>query len=352
MSKWLLRGLVFAALMVVIRLVQGAVINAWETKALLISVTLVVIFAIVVFVWGFLDGRADARANPDPDRREDLAMTWLLAGLFAGIVSGAVAWLISLFYKNLYVGGLINELTTFAAFTALLIFMFAIAGVALGHWVIDRHAEDTPRQHTDSLRATTAPTPTCSPPYAILTRPARMRPARNRRPSVAVRTSSSPRRPLRAARREPGRVLHVRQLERADIGLGELTARGSARRFPDHRDRPAVRPQQPRRRAHAGTVLLRHADPDAGCVSVQPDHRDAGAGGGCSAGCLCDRVDAGRGLDGDARRGRDGPLRRPWLDARRPRYTGAVMFVLLPTFVVPTVVSTAICNSVASTDDR
>src|SRR5512132_3875128 len=146
MSKWLLRGLVFAALMILIRLVQGAAINAWETKAALISITLVVLFAIAVFVWGLIDGRSDAKANPDPDRREDMAMTWLLAGLFAGIVSGAIAWLISLFYKGLYVGGLINELTTFAAFTALLTFLLAIAGVALGHWVIDRHAEDTPRR--------------------------------------------------------------------------------------------------------------------------------------------------------------------------------------------------------------
>jgi MFS family permease len=147
MGKWLLRGLVFAALMVFIRLVQGAAINAWETKALLISVTLVVIFAVIAVIWGFLDGRSDAKANPDPDRRADLAMTWLLAGLFAGIVSGAVAWLISLFYKDLFVGGLINELTTFAAFTALLTFVAAIAGSAVGHWVIDRHADDTPRKH-------------------------------------------------------------------------------------------------------------------------------------------------------------------------------------------------------------
>jgi hypothetical protein len=147
MSKWLLRGLVFAALMIFIRLVQGAAINAWETKALTISITLVVLFAIVVFIWGFLDGRADARANPDPDRREDLAMAWLLAGLFAGIVSGALCWLISLFYRDLYVGGLVNELTTFAAFTALLTFVAAIAGVAIGHWLIDRHAEDVPRKH-------------------------------------------------------------------------------------------------------------------------------------------------------------------------------------------------------------
>ena len=42
MSKWLLRGLVFAALMVIVRLLQGAMINAWETKAGLISIVLVV----------------------------------------------------------------------------------------------------------------------------------------------------------------------------------------------------------------------------------------------------------------------------------------------------------------------
>ena len=147
MSNWLLRGLVFAALMVIVRLLQGAMINAWETKAGLISIVLVVLFAIAVFIWGFLDGRADAKANPDPDRRGDLAMTWLLAGLFAGVVSGLVAWFISLFYKSLYVEALLNEVTTFAAFTALLVFLFAIAGVALGRWLVDRNLEKQPRKH-------------------------------------------------------------------------------------------------------------------------------------------------------------------------------------------------------------
>jgi MFS family permease len=147
MSKWLLRGLVFAALMVIVRLVQGAMINAWETKAGLISAVLIVLFAIAVFVWGVLDGRADARANPDPDRRDDLAMTWLLAGLFAGIVSGAVTWLISLIYKSLYVEALVNEVTTFAAFTALLVFLASVAGVSLGRWLVDRNLEKQPRKH-------------------------------------------------------------------------------------------------------------------------------------------------------------------------------------------------------------
>jgi hypothetical protein len=158
MSKWLLRGLVFAALMVIVRLLQGAMINAWETKASLISIVLVALYAIAVFIWGIADGRADARANPDPDRRADLAMTWLLAGLLAGIVSGLVAWFISLFYKSLYVEALLNEVTTFAAFTALVVFLFSIAGVALGRWMVDRKAPESPHHGTsvtDDERADT-----------------------------------------------------------------------------------------------------------------------------------------------------------------------------------------------------
>ncbi len=143
----MLRGLVFAAAMVVVRLVQGALINAWQTQAGLISVALLLLFVIGAVVWGVFDGRADARANPDPDRRQDLAMTWLLAGLLAGILSGAVAWLISLVYNRLYTGGLINEVTTFAAFTALLVFVPAIIGVAVGRWRVDRQFEKTPQKH-------------------------------------------------------------------------------------------------------------------------------------------------------------------------------------------------------------
>lgn len=148
MSRWLLRGLTFAALMVVVRLLQGAMINAWETKASLISITLVVLYAIAVFVWGLIDGHSDARANPDPDRREDLAMAWLLAGLFAGVVGGAVAWFIGRFYQNLYVAGLVNEVTIYAAFTALLTFLAAIAGVALDRWFVDRKASEVSRHGT------------------------------------------------------------------------------------------------------------------------------------------------------------------------------------------------------------
>src|ERR1700727_2920134 len=102
MRDWMLRGLVFAGAMVVLRLVQGVLINAWQTQSGLISIVLLLLFIIGVAVWGVRDGRADATANRDPDRRQDLAMTWLLAGLVAGVLSGAVTWLIGVFYKSLY----------------------------------------------------------------------------------------------------------------------------------------------------------------------------------------------------------------------------------------------------------
>ena len=155
MTNWMLRGLVFGAVMVVVRLFQGTLISVWQTHAGLISIVLLLLFIVGVVAWGVIDGREDAAANPDPDRRDDLAMTWLLAGLVAGLVSGAVTWLISVFYQALYVGGLINELTTFAAFTALVVFLGAISGVAVGRWRVDRTGAYKPQGGGDADRADT-----------------------------------------------------------------------------------------------------------------------------------------------------------------------------------------------------
>lgn len=189
----MLRGLVFAAVMVIVRLFQGALINAWQTQAGLFSIVLLLLFVIGVAVWGVLDGRADAVANPDPDRRQDLAMVWLLAGLVAGVVSGAVSWLIALVYSGLYTGGLINELTTFAAFTALIVFLPGIIGVTGGRWRVDRN----PRPGGKAGRTRNASTPTSSPPCA----PTRLRPARYRRRRPTPRPSDRRRRWRRSSGR-------------------------------------------------------------------------------------------------------------------------------------------------------
>jgi hypothetical protein len=149
MSNWLKRGLVFAAAMVVLRLFQSALINAFQAMSGLISIALLLLFCLAALAWGYFDGRADARAERDPDRRQDLAMTWLLAGLVAGVLSGAVSCLIAVFYSGLYTGGLISEVTTFAAFTALCVFLLAIIGASLGRWMVDRNAPDEPARGSE-----------------------------------------------------------------------------------------------------------------------------------------------------------------------------------------------------------
>ncbi len=138
MTTWLPRGLLLAIGMVLLRLVQGSLINASPTNAGTISFSLCAIFGVAAFVWALFDGMADARANADPDRRRDLAMRWLLAGLVAGVLSGLVTWIISLFYSAVYVDSLGPELIVFPAFTTLLIFLPAMFGVGLGRWLVDR----------------------------------------------------------------------------------------------------------------------------------------------------------------------------------------------------------------------
>ena len=167
MGSWILRGLAFAAAMVVVRLFQGTMINTWQESAGAISAVLVGLFALGAAGWGLLDGLVDAGLHADPDKRNDLAMRWLLAGLLAGILSGAVAWLISRGDQALYTGGLISEVTTFAAFTALVVFISALLGATVGRWVLDRrpraarsHGRDGERADTDVFTAVRGEAPT------------------------------------------------------------------------------------------------------------------------------------------------------------------------------------------------
>lgn len=147
MTTWLPRGVLFAIGMVLLRLVQGTLINANPTNAGIISLALCTLFGVAAFLAGLLDGLGDARANPDPDRRRDLAMRWLLAGLVAGVLSGLVTWIISRFYGGVYADSLGPELIVFPAFTTLLIFLPAMFAVTLGRWIVDRRR---PVQHRQS----------------------------------------------------------------------------------------------------------------------------------------------------------------------------------------------------------
>src|SRR3984885_14322410 len=72
MSNWMLRGLVFGAAMVVVRLFQGTLISVWQTHAGLISIVL-----LVLFIVGVVAGRSGCRAG---QRRGDLADLGVLPG--------------------------------------------------------------------------------------------------------------------------------------------------------------------------------------------------------------------------------------------------------------------------------
>lgn len=146
MTTWLPRGLVFAIGMVVLRLVQGTLINASPTNAGTISFALCAVLFAAALLWGVIDGIADARSNPDPDRRRDLAMRWLMAGLVAGVLSGLAAAIIAMFYNAIYAEGIGVEVTVFAAFTALLVFLPAVFGTGIGRWLVDRRRPVAPRQ--------------------------------------------------------------------------------------------------------------------------------------------------------------------------------------------------------------
>ena len=107
MRSWLLRGLLFAVGMVVVRLVQGTLINMYETKAGLISIVLVVLFGIAAFVWGLFDGRAFTLTIAPPGLRSaarDLAQRFrtmvpraaeadmIRDGVMLGASAGQLAW--------------------------------------------------------------------------------------------------------------------------------------------------------------------------------------------------------------------------------------------------------------------
>jgi len=149
MTTWLFRGLAFAALMTVVRFIQGVLVNQAGTNSSLISIGLMSLMTIPAFFWGVVDGRADAKQNPDPDRRHDLAMRWILAGVIAGAGSGIACWIISKVTVNMYAGTLLGEITTIAAFSALVIFLPAIIACSVGRWLIDRNAVYEGRRRED-----------------------------------------------------------------------------------------------------------------------------------------------------------------------------------------------------------
>jgi hypothetical protein len=139
MNAWVLRGLVLAAVQVVIRTLLGFAIAQWPLQGSFLRWGMFLLVVIAALAWGFVDGRSDREAHPDPDDGDDLTMLWLKAGLLGAVVAGAVAWVVGkLPHFDLGDQGIFFELTSGAAWTTLLIFVPAMIGIAIGWYVVGR----------------------------------------------------------------------------------------------------------------------------------------------------------------------------------------------------------------------
>jgi hypothetical protein len=70
--------------------------------------------------------------TPGPTRIRTAVATWQCGGCWRAV------FLISLFYKAVYAEGIVPELSVFAAFTTLLVFLPAMLAVAVGRRLVDR----------------------------------------------------------------------------------------------------------------------------------------------------------------------------------------------------------------------
>ncbi|MFI5498650.1 B-4DMT family transporter [Nocardia asteroides] len=133
MTAWVLRAAVQGGLVVGLRLLLGFAMASWPTYGVIWRVACLIVIVGVAVAWGMRDGRSGAAT--------DLTVRWLAAGAVAGIGSGALCWALD-HVPGVELGdsGALFELTSSASFILLLIFLPALAGVALGR----RQARRTP----------------------------------------------------------------------------------------------------------------------------------------------------------------------------------------------------------------
>ncbi|MEE2056203.1 B-4DMT family transporter [Rhodococcus artemisiae] len=159
MKSWLLRGLGLALVHVVVRVLLGAALIQWPLQGSVLRWAGLAVVVLAAVAWAGLDGIRDRRAHPDVDDGDDLTMRWLAAGAVTGLVGGFVTWLVDT-VTSIPVGvkSLFFELTSGAAFTVLLVFLPAMAAVAVGRFLVrhDKPGDDDWSDHSNRPERTPA----------------------------------------------------------------------------------------------------------------------------------------------------------------------------------------------------
>lgn len=144
MDLWLLRGLVLAAVITLVRAVLGIGIYAWPESGSVQRLIALIVVIIVALVWPFFDGRRDALENEDPEDRSDLTLLWLKSVALAGVLSGAASWLLSFIIPGASTQSIFFEITIGAGFIAIVLSIPAQIGIlcgrAYGDWQRKRSA--------------------------------------------------------------------------------------------------------------------------------------------------------------------------------------------------------------------
>ena len=132
-QSWLLRGLALAGVLVVVRIVMGALVEASPEHGTAVRMVGLLVVVGVSATWGFVDGKRDRRNHPDPDHGgTDLVMMWMFAAIVAGLSAGLVCWILGKLGLNMGDNSLFFELVSGASWSLLLVLVGALAGKVLG----------------------------------------------------------------------------------------------------------------------------------------------------------------------------------------------------------------------------
>lgn len=133
LDDWAIRGLALAAVHVVVRSAMGDLVTRAPMHDGVFRLLAIAIVVLAALIWSAFDGARDGRQTPNPKHNADLTILWLKAAVIGSIIAGAASWAVGQ-ATTIGVGrnSLFFELTSGAAFTMVLIFAPAVAGVTVG----------------------------------------------------------------------------------------------------------------------------------------------------------------------------------------------------------------------------
>lgn len=153
--SWLIRGGVLAVVHVVTRALLGFSVQTAPSFRFLESTIAVALVVVCALLWAGIDGVAESRGDNAVDQKAapntDLTMMWLQAGVLTGVASGIVSWILNqLVDFGVTTLNLVGELSAGLAATALLVFVPALLGCALGRAIGRRRAVVTGKRVVSS----------------------------------------------------------------------------------------------------------------------------------------------------------------------------------------------------------